>query len=194
MTIAQKIKSGFYPALMAAGRFFKMKGNIFINKKRIKPNVPIYSLYTETNMGESVCFHDYKGKYLLIANTASDCGYTAQYSELQQLQTDLHGKLQVIAFPANDFGGQEPSSDSEIANFCETNFGVSFPIMMKSDVVGPNKNEIFEWLSNPEKNGWNKKEPNWNFCKYLVSPDGTLVGVYESAVSPLSKEITGEIR
>lgn len=194
MTLSQKMKASFYPALMAAGRLLKANGKAYLNKKSVKPNVPVYSLHTETNMGESITFHKYKGKYMLITNTASDCGYTAQYEELQELQNKYAGKIQVLAFPSNNFGGQEPTSDDEIANFCKVNFGVNFPITMKSDVIGSGKNMVFEWLTNPEKNGWNTKEPGWNFCKYLIAPDGVLLGVYESAISPLSPEIVENIQ
>lgn len=193
MTVAQKLKQQIYPAIMAAGKWFKFNGKSYANKNNLEPNVPIYSLYAYSNMGDPISFHEFKGKYLLIANTASDCGYTAQYAELQQLEDRYKAKLKVIAFPANDFGGQEPGADSEIANFCGVNFGVNFPLMMKSDVVGPHKNQIFDWLTSAEKNGWNNKEPTWNFCKYLVGPEGTLLGVFESAISPLSPEITEKV-
>jgi glutathione peroxidase len=193
MTIAQKVRKQIYPGIMAVGKWFKLNGKFYTNQNNLEPKVPIYTFYAYSNMGEPISFHEYKGKYLLIANTASDCGYTAQYAELQLLQDKYKGKLKVVAFPANDFGGQEPGADSEIANFCGVNFGVDFPLMMKSDVVGPQKNEIFDWLSSPDKNGWNSKEPNWNFCKYLVSPEGSLLGVFESAISPLSPEITEKV-
>ena len=165
-----------------------------MNKKNIKPQKLLTELKTYSNNGASIQFENYKGKYLLIANTASHCGYTGQYAELQALQDRFPDKLNVLAFPADDFGGQEPGNDDEIANFCSVNFGVQFPIMMKSDVVGPKKNAIFSWLTDPAQNGWNVKEPTWNFCKYLVSPDGTLLGFFESGVSPLDEDITASIK
>ncbi len=194
MTVGQSFKKTIYPALKMAGKWFKYNGKHLVNKKNVAPNIPIYTLYANTNQGEPVSFHDYKGQYLLICNTASHCGYTAQYKELQALQDRLKGRLQVLAFPANDFGGQEPESDDDIANFCEGNFGVKFPLMMKSEVVGQNKNDIFRWLTDPGQNGWNSKEPTWNFCKYLINPSGTLVGFFESGISPLDEEIAGRIR
>jgi glutathione peroxidase len=193
MTIFQSIKKATYPAIMVAGKWLKYNGKHQINRKNTAPNIPVYTLYANTNMGESVCFHDFKGQYILIANTASDCGYTAQYAELQQLQDRFKGRLTVLGFPANDFGGQEPANDDEIAEFCESNFGVTFPVMMKSDIKGPGKNDVYQWLTDPAKNGWNSKEPTWNFCKYLINPTGTLIGFFESGISPLDDDIAGRI-
>jgi glutathione peroxidase len=194
MTISQQFKKIVYPILKMAGKFIGMNGKKIMNKKNAKPLTPIAELKASSNQGTSINLDKYKGKYLLISNTASHCGYTAQYAELQQLQDRFPDKLNVLAFPADDFGGQEPGSDNEIADFCSINFGVKFPVMMKSDVVGPKKNEVFSWLTDPAQNGWNAKEPSWNFCKYLVSPDGTLLGFFESGVSPLDEDITGSIR
>jgi glutathione peroxidase len=194
MTAGQSLKKTFYPFLKMAGKWLKINGKNLINKKNTPPNIPIYTLHANTNQGELVSFHDFKGHYILISNTASHCGYTAQYSELQQLQDKFKGRLKVLAFPANDFGGQEPDADDAIANFCESNFGVKFPIMMKTEVKGRDKNEIFKWLTDQGKNGWNTKEPTWNFCKYLINPSGTLIGFFESGISPLDEEIAGRIR
>lgn len=193
MTTTQQIKKAIYPFLKSVGKLIGLKRNMQLNKNDKDPLTSIYRLKADTNRGQSIHFDQYRGKYLLIANTASHCGYTAQYSELQALQNKFAGKLNVVAFPANDFGGQEPGTDDEIANFCAINFGVTFPLMMKSDVLGEHKNPIFAWLTEPAQNGWNKQEPNWNFCKYLITPDGKLLGIFESAISPLDQEIVGLI-
>lgn len=193
MNLAQNIKKSIYPLLKSAGKWIGMNGKMKLNTKNIEPLTPIYGLVAHSNQGESIDFDKFKGQYLLLSNTASHCGYTAQYSELQALQDKFAGKLNVVAFPANDFGGQEPGSNDEIANFCAVNFGVKFPLMMKSEVIGTGKNAIFQWLSDPAKNGWNQKEPTWNFCKYLVSPEGVLLGFFESGVGPLDETITGLI-
>jgi glutathione peroxidase len=193
MTIIQTLKKTFYPALKMAGKWLKFNGEHAINKKNSGPGIPIYTLNATTNQGQIVSFHDFKGHYLLITNTASDCGYTAQYAELQQLQDRFNSRLKVLAFPANDFGGQEPANDDVIAEFCKNNFGVTFPVMMKSDVKGTDKNEVFQWLTDPAKNGWNNKEPSWNFCKYLINPSGNLIGFFESGISPLDEDIAGRI-
>jgi len=189
MTISQQFKKSIYPLLKTAGSLFGTNGKRYLNKKNKAPVNPVYALFAHTNQGKPVCLDTYRGKYLLIANTASHCGYTAQYAELQQLQDKYAGKLTVLAFPANDFGGQEPEPDDAIANFCAVNFGVQFPVMLKSEVVGADKNPVFKWLTDPAQNGWNSREPKWNFCKYLVGPDGKLLGYFESAVSPLDEEI-----
>lgn len=194
MTTSQQFKKLIYPALKMAGKFIGLNGKKMLNKKNTKPFKPLAPLQANSNQGDSIHFEKFAGKYLLIANTASHCGYTGQYAELQQLQDRFPEKLNVLAFPADDFAGQEPGSDDEIANFCSINFGVQFPIMMKSDVIGPKKNEIFSWLTDPAQNGWNAKEPTWNFCKYLVNPDGILLGFFESGVSPLDEDITGNIK
>ena len=193
MTITQTFKKTVYPVLLMAGKWLKYNGKHIINKKNSPPAIPIYTLSAYTNQGELVSFHDFKGQYILLANTASDCGYTAQYAELQKLQDRHKGRLAVLAFPANDFGGQEPANDDDIAEFCGSNFGVKFPVMLKSDVKGPDKNEVFQWLTDPAKNGWNSKEPTWNFCKYLINPSGTLIGFFESGISPLDDDIAGRI-
>ena len=193
MTITQKIYQTIYPALRAAGRLLGFKAKMKTNTGEIMPDRLPWELSAFTNQGKKVDFGSMKGRYLLIANTASQCGYTAQYAELQRLQDQYADRLTVLAFPANDFGGQEPGSNDEIAHFCAVNFGVSFPVMMKTDVVGKTKNPVFQWLTDPAQNGWNSQEPTWNFCKYLVSPDGQLLGFFESGVSPLDAEITGRI-
>lgn len=139
----------------------------------------VYDFQIQSISGEIIDFSDYKGKKILIVNTASECGYTPQYADLQLVHENYKDQLQVLGFPANNFGGQEPGSDTQIAAFCEKNYGVSFPVFSKMDVVGENQHPLFIWLK--EKTG---KEPNWNFCKYLVSEDGKEVSFYPSAVNP----------
>jgi glutathione peroxidase len=194
MTISQQFKKSIYPLLKTAGSLFGANGKRYLNKKNAAPLKPVYALFAHTNQGKEVCLDTYRGKYLLIANTASHCGYTAQYAELQQLQDKYAANLTVLAFPANDFGGQEPETNDTIANFCAVNFGVKFPVMMKSEVVGDYKNPVYKWLTDPAQNGWNRREPTWNFCKYLVGPDGKLLGFFESAVSPLDEEIQNMVK
>ena len=128
-------------------------------------------------------------------NTASDCGYTAQYAELQKLYEANKGTLEVIGFPANDFKEQESGSDADIAQFCSVNFGVSFPLAKKSSVVkSAAQNNIFNWLSDAAKNGWNNQSPEWNFSKYLVNEEGVLTHYFPPAVSPLSAEVVAAIK
>jgi glutathione peroxidase len=126
----------------------------------------------------------------LLVNTASDCGYTNQYDDLQKLYKEHHDKLTVIAFPANDFQQQEKGRDEEIGNFCKMNFGVTFPIALNSSVVkGNEQQKIFQWLTDKTKNGWNNKPPSWNFSKYLINEEGILTNYFDPAISPLSEEV-----
>ena len=139
-------------------------------------------------------FNIYKGKKVLIVNIASQCGFTPQYAELEELYQQHKGNLEIIGFPANDFLGQEPGSDTEIATFCQRNFGLSFQLFQKSSVIkGKEQNALYNWLSNKDQNGWNTKVPTWNFCKYLINEKGELVKFYNSSVKPMSPEIVKEI-
>ncbi len=132
----------------------------------------------------------WKGKKILLVNTASECGFTPQYEDLQKLAAAYPEKLVVIGFPANDFGGQEPGSNTEITSFCKKNYGVTFPLFEKISVKGETMHPLYQWLSDPKKNGWNDKAPNWNFCKYLLDEEGKLVKFFPSRVNPMSNEIT----
>ena len=153
----------------------------------IAPMDSIYDFKINSLEGELIDFSTYKGKTLLIVNVASKCGFTPQYTELQQLQTQYGGKVTVLGFPANNFGGQEPGTSLEIAQFCEKNYGVTFQMFEKISVKGSDQHPLYQFLK--EKTG---QEPTWNFCKYLVKPDGT-VKFFPSKVKPLDKEIVDEI-
>lgn len=153
----------------------------------IAPMDSIYDFKINSLDGELIDFSKYKGKTLLIVNVASKCGFTPQYTELQQLQTQYGGKVTVLGFPANNFGGQEPGTSVEIAQFCEKNYGVTFQMFEKISVKGSDQHPLYQFLK--EKTG---QEPSWNFCKYLVKPDGT-VKFFPSKVKPLDKEIVDEI-
>lgn len=152
-----------------------------------------YDLSMRSLDGKEISFSTYKGKKLLLVNTASECGFTPQYTELQHLHETRGDRITILGFPANNFGGQEPGTNEEIGTFCQKNFGVTFQLFERSDVVGKNKNPVYQWLTDKTQNGWNEEKPNWNFCKYLVSEKGELLKFYSSAVSPLSKEILDEL-
>lgn len=137
--------------------------------------------------GKTVDFAQFKGKNILIVNTASKCGYTPQYTDLQKLNDTYGSRVTILGFPANNFGAQEPGTNTEIASFCQKNYGVTFQMFEKISVKGSDQHPLYAWLK--EKTG---QEPNWNFCKYLIKADGT-VKFYKSAVNPLSKEITDEL-
>jgi glutathione peroxidase len=190
MTGRQKVLKAVYPLWMW---FTGKKGMNTRNLSNDKsdPAVPFYSLHDTAINGTPFDFEQLKGKKIMLVNTASDCGYTGQYDDLQKLSEQYKDKLVVIGFPANDFKEQEKGNDEEIAAFCRINFGVSFPLMKKSQVKkGPGQNKIFEWLTDPAKNGWNNKQPSWNFCKYIVDEQGRLTHFFESSIEPLGKEIT----
>ncbi|MBT4250035.1 glutathione peroxidase [bacterium] len=149
----------------------------------------IYNIKIKNVYGEETSLKVYQGKKILIVNVASNCGYTNQYKDLQQLQDQYGDKLQVIAFPCNDFGSQEPGTDKQIAQFCESNYNVKFPVMSKINIRSKPIHPIYKWLSTSELNGWNDSKPRWNFYKYLIDENGNLVKSFGSSTSPLSSEI-----
>lgn len=156
--------------------------------------VSFYALKGLLINGNEFNFDQLKGKKVMLVNTASDCGYTAQYDDLQKLSELYKGKLVVLGFPANDFKEQEKGSDEEIATFCRLNFGVNFPLMRKSSVIkGTDQNSAFEWLTDPAKNGWNSQQPSWNFCKFMVDENGRLTNFFGPTIEPLGSEITSAL-
>lgn len=149
----------------------------------------IYDFQLETLQGKKISLSAYKGKVLLIVNTASRCGYTPQYRELQSLYENYKAKgLVVLGFPSNDFGGQEPGSNQEIATFCEQNFGVSFPVFAKGPVSGESKQAFFKYLTE-QVDADLRGEVAWNFEKFLVDKKGKVVARYRSSVEPKSKPV-----
>ena len=140
--------------------------------------------------GNTVTFEKFKGKYILIVNTASKCGYSNQFGQLQKLYEIYNDKLVICAFPANNFLWQEPLSNEGIKKFCNNNYGVTFTVFEKISVKGKNKHPIYKWLSNKKLNGQIAKEPSWNFCKYIVDPEGKLLNYFGPSVEPLSSYIT----
>ncbi|WP_082037834.1 redoxin domain-containing protein [Flavihumibacter solisilvae] len=150
----------------------------------------IYDFKVKGLDGKQLDLAAYKGKKLLIVNTASECGYTPQYADLQALYDKYKDKLVVIGFPANNFGKQEPGSNSEIQTFCKKNYGVTFPMAEKVSVKGDDIHPLFKYLTEEaEKMGF--KDPiKWNFTKFLVDEQGKLIAVYPSKVKPMSEEIT----
>ena len=147
----------------------------------------VYDFKMNSIDGEEIDFSAYKGKNLLIVNVASKCGYTPQYADLEKLHEQYGNKVVVLGFPANNFNSQEPGSNAEIASFCQKNYGVKFQMFEKISVKGDDQHPLYKYLK--EKSG---SEPSWNFCKYLVKPDGT-VKFFASKVSPLDKEIVSEL-
>jgi glutathione peroxidase len=150
----------------------------------------IYDFKVPSLDGTSIDFSKYKGKNILIVNTASQCGYTKQYADLEKLYEQHKGNLVIIGFPANNFGGQEPGTNKEIKEFCSKNYGVSFPMAEKISVKGSDTHPLFQYLTSKEKNGQMDADIKWNFTKFLINKEGKLVAVFPSSVNPLSEEIT----
>jgi glutathione peroxidase len=194
MTLKQKVLKAFYPLVMSVSKLSGKKSKMKTNHSQAVPAVSFYSLYAIDNQGSKINFEQFKGKKVLLVNTASECGYTPQYHELQELSNKYRNKLVVLGFPANDFGEQEKGNDAAIASFCKKNYGVSFPLAQKSSVVKGNvQNKVFEWLSSSKENGWNDQQPVWNFTKYLVDEKGVLTHYFEPSTSPLGDEVVGAL-
>lgn len=152
-----------------------------------------YSFVTESIEGKKVSMKDFKGTVALIVNTASQCGFTPQYKELETIHQKYKAKgFKVLGFPSNDFGKQEPGSNSEIKDFCTARFGVTFPLFSKGPVKGPEKQPIFKYLT--EQSGKEfKGEIRWNFTKFLVDKEGRVVGRFGSMVKPTDSKVTAAI-
>ena len=194
MTYRQKLLKAVYPAFMWINKVTGRKSKVMGNSHSSAPPKSLYDLHVQLNNGDTLRFDLLKGKKILLVNTASDCGYTNQYADLQKLFESNRDKLVVIGFPANDFKEQEKGSDEEIAAFCKRNYGVSFPLATKSSVVkGDQQNEVFKWLSDKSLNGWNDQQPTWNFSKYLINEHGILTNYFDPAVSPSSDEVKNAI-
>jgi glutathione peroxidase len=195
MSYRQSILKTMYPLIMLPGKIFGSKNAIQINTAHTKPLMDFYSLQIELNDGSNLDLNQLKGKKVILVNTASDCGYTGQYAELEKLYQQQKEKLVIIGFPANDFKEQEKKDDAAIAAFCKINYGVTFFLAKKSQVIkGVDQNPVFNWLSNPNKNGWCNQEPKWNFCKYLVDENGVLTHFFAQSVSPLDPQVEEEIK
>jgi glutathione peroxidase len=188
MTPRQRILKAIYPLIMLKGKLFPSKLDIQKNTLQAQPSTSIYDLELVLNNGTTIALSKYKGQKLIIVNTASDCGYTGQYDELESVFTEYKGKVTMLAFPANDFKNQETATNDTIAQFCRMNYGISFPIAQKADVVkGSLQHPIFQWLSSREKNGWCNQAPIWNFCKYIINEEGILTHFFSQNVSPSNK-------
>ena len=149
----------------------------------------IHSFKVKSIEGKTIDFSSFKGKKILVVNTASKCGYTPQYDALQKVYNEYKDKLVIVGFPANNFGGQEPGSDSEIQDFCKANYGVSFPMASKISVKGSDMAPIYKWLTSKTENGVLDAEVGWNFGKFLLDENGKLLQYFPSKVKPDSDEI-----
>jgi len=152
-------------------------------------NTDFYSLSCKTIEGNDYDFNQLKGKRVLIVNTASECGFTPQYKGLQKLHEQYGESLTIIGFPCNDFGNQESGSSEEINSFCSKNYGVSFQMMEKVSIKGDAPHPVYVWLLNKSENGVADHTVRWNFHKFLIDEDGSLVGSYKSGVKPTDNQI-----
>ena len=153
----------------------------------------IYDFKVEGLDGGTIDFSKFKGKKILIVNTASACGYTKQYEGLEELYKKYHEKLVIVGFPANNFGGQEPGTNSEIKEFCKKNYGVTFPMTAKISVKGDDIAPIYKWLCNKTENGVLDAEIKWNFNKFLLDEKGNLITKFDSKVTPMSEELVSKL-
>ena len=152
----------------------------------------VYDYTVKTIDGKDVKLSKYKGKKLLIVNTASKCGFTPQYKELEELSKKYGNKVTVLGFPSNSFN-QELASNEEVASFCEKNYGVTFPLFDTAPVKGDDAQPLYKFLADKSKNGAVSEAPTWNFCKYLVDEKGHVVAFYPSKVKPSDPELVAAI-
>lgn len=146
----------------------------------------IYQFKVEGIDGSEISFEDFKGKKIMVVNVASECGYTPQYQQLQELYLEFYNKIEIIGFPSNDFGSQEPGTNAEIKTFCTLNYGLSFLLAAKVKI---NEHPIYQWLTKKELNGKLESEVAWNFQKCLIDENGQLVNFYPSSINPIDEKI-----
>lgn len=164
-------------------------------KKEIMTTNTIYQFKVKDISGNVFDLASLKGKKVMIVNTASECGLTPQYEQLQELYTEYKDdNFIIIGFPANNFGAQEPGSNEQIATFCQRNYGVTFPMMEKISVTGDDTHPLYQFLTHKDKNGLEDNEVKWNFQKYLINEEGVLVKVIGPQTLPIDEEIMNWIR
>ena len=177
-------------AMMALSTLFFWNSEMNAQSKQT-----IYQFKVEDLSGKTFDFASLKGKKILVVNTASKCGYTPQYKDLEALYKKYKNQnFVIIGFPANNFGQQEPGTNKEIATFCELNYGVSFPMMSKISVKGKDIHPLYQFLTQKSKNGLKDSEVEWNFQKYLINEKGELEKVLLSAVKPTDADIVNWIK
>lgn len=143
--------------------------------------------------GTTIDFSKFKGKKILIVNTASKCGYTPQYEQLEKLYQSHKDRLVIVGFPANNFLWQEPGNDQEIRSFCTQNYGVTFPMASKISVKGRSMAPIYQWLTEKKFNHYKSSSVHWNFQKYLIDEKGNLIAIFSSSTEPMSQEVVDAI-
>jgi glutathione peroxidase len=177
--------------LIATFMLFGLFKTNFVNAQSVPAG--IYDFKVEALDGGTIDLSKYKGKKILIVNTASKCGYTGQYADLQALSEKYKDELVIIGFPANNFLFQEPGDNKDIKTFCQKNYGVTFPMAAKISVKGENTHPLYLWLTQKQYNGKLDSKVKWNFQKYLIDENGLLIGTFESSVLPGSTELATAI-
>ena len=170
---------------------FSLFFTIETNTSENKPS--LYNISINSITGELINFEDFKGKKILIVNTASECGFTEQYEDLEKLYKVYKDKLVVLGVPCNQFGGQEPGTLAEIQSFCKVNYGVTFLLTEKVDVKGENQHPLYSWLTAKEMNGVKSSTVKWNFQKYLIDENGCFVDYFYSTTKPMSSKIIKQL-
>ena len=168
-------------------------GTFSCKSQQSEPSENLYKIAINSLQGEAINFEDFKGKKILFVNVASECGFTPQYKDLQELHSKYKDKLVVIGVPCNQFGKQEPGNALQIETFCEKNYGVNFLMTEKVDVKGENQHPLYAWLTQKEKNGIKNSSIKWNFQKYLIDENGKFIDYYFSVTKPLSKKIVDKL-
>ena len=174
----------FITTLLLCGSFFS---------PAVSQTRSIYDFKVAGLDGDTIDFAEFKGKKILIVNTASKCGFTPQYEDLEKLYKTYKDKLVIVGFPANNFFSQEPGSNETISEFCKKNYGVSFPMAAKISVKGKNIAPIYKWLCDKEENGVMDAKISWNFNKFLLDENGKIIAHFKSAVKPMSEEILSKL-
>ena len=184
MTFRQKILKTLYPFVMWMSR--SSDNSRVLSHDPVAPSASFYALPATSIDGAGLSLEQLcRGKMVLVVNTASDCGYTGQYAELQQLYDKYSGRLVILGVPSNDFKNQEKEDNGTIESFCRRNYGVTFPLLEKARVrKGTGQQGLFQWLTDPSRNGWNTQAPQWNFSKYLLDDQGRLTHYFGPSVSP----------
>ena len=171
----------------------KKESTVKMNEPTADSVSSVHQFKVKSLDGGTINFADYKGKKILIVNTASECGYTPQYKDLEALYEKYKDRLVIVGFPANNFGAQEPGSNAEIKTFCQKNYGVTFPMAEKISVKGDDTAPIYQWLTHKSQNGVLDAEIKWNFNKFLLDENGHIIAKFDSKVEPMSDEIVKKL-